>query len=68
MDASGTCCASGDVDECGVCDGLGKTCNTTITFTVQVAENSNLDSCVREVKSIVEDALAIKVTENLLQE
>ena len=56
------------MDECGVCDGYGKTCNTTLTFAVEVAEGSNLDSCVREVKSIVEDALAIEVSDTSLLE
>lgn len=32
LDAGGMCCPSGQLDECGVCDGVGETCSTHLEF------------------------------------
>lgn len=49
LDASGTCCKSGDVDECGVCDGRGTTCLSRVVFRVSSElDNQDLESCIKK--------------------
>eukprot|EP00210_Caulerpa_lentillifera_P003713 g3546.t1 len=48
LDAAGLCCESGNVDECGVCDGFGASCNFKIAFAIQ----QNVSSlCVQDLVS-----------------
>ena len=34
LDQSGACCSSGNIDECGICEGDGSTCAATIVIQV----------------------------------
>ena len=38
LDANGFCCTSGNIDECGVCDGFGVSCD----FRVELVVNNSL--------------------------
>eukprot|EP00210_Caulerpa_lentillifera_P008404 g8016.t1 len=46
LDAAGLCCETGIVDECGVCDGLGMTCDFKLAFKTQ---HRLSDICVEDL-------------------
>jgi len=56
LDASGTCCNSGHVDECGVCDGSGSSCRSKIDFDVRIARGQDLEGCGNELGGVISEA------------
>jgi len=47
LDAGGLCCPSGQLDECGVCDGVGETCSTHVELVLE--EDAELsEDCLSE--------------------
>ena len=50
VDANGICCPSGIVDECGVCDGVGKSCDIALTAYVDVPSSMIYGSAVNGEK------------------
>lgn len=48
-DANGVCCHSGMVDECGVCDGVGNSCNVTLSTAVDVPASLLMGGAVQDV-------------------
>lgn len=42
LDGLGSCCSSGAVDECGVCDGDGASCSVQLQLLVRLPNNTNL--------------------------
>ena len=59
LDGNGLCCASGDLDECGVCDGDGSLCVSQMEAIIGLADtqisDADLTSCLtRELAEALE--------------
>lgn len=49
------------VDECGICDGLGTSCDTQVKFHRLPQNGYESDSCIEALRSVVADIFAEKV-------
>lgn len=61
LDANGFCCASENVDECGVCDGFGMTCDFKLEFSFPPKKTITYDC----VETLMGETLRLKKVRSL---
>ena len=61
LDGNGICCATGHIDDCGVCDGDGSSCRTDVIIRIELSQDRVLSTCQDHLDERIREALLLTV-------